>query len=53
VKAALANRLGPVKVRGRHFAIDEGSEAGIWNGLKRQQKNVIRSHEQTSANIVK
>jgi hypothetical protein len=29
VKAALANGLGLPKVRGRHPAIDEGSEAGI------------------------
>jgi hypothetical protein len=29
VKAALANGLEPPKVRGRHPAIDEGSEAEI------------------------
>jgi hypothetical protein len=29
VKAALTDRLESSKVRGRHFAIDEGSEAGI------------------------
>jgi hypothetical protein len=30
VKAVLANGLESPKVRGRHFAMDEGSEAGIF-----------------------
>jgi hypothetical protein len=36
VKAALVNGLEPPKVRGCHFAIDEGSEAGIWEWIEVQ-----------------
>jgi hypothetical protein len=36
VKAALANGLEPPKVRGRHSAIDEGSEADILQWIEAQ-----------------
>jgi hypothetical protein len=36
LKAALANGLGPPKVRGRHPAIDEGSEAEILEWIEAQ-----------------
>jgi hypothetical protein len=36
VKAALANRLEPPKVRGRHPPIDEGSEAEILEWIETQ-----------------
>jgi hypothetical protein len=36
MKKALANGLEPPKIRGRHFAIDEGSEAGILEWIEAQ-----------------
>jgi hypothetical protein len=36
VKAALAKGLEPPKVRGRHLAIDEGSETGILESIEAQ-----------------
>jgi hypothetical protein len=36
VKEALANGLEPPKVRGCHFAIDEGSEARILEWIEMQ-----------------
>jgi hypothetical protein len=38
VNATLRNGLEPPKVRGRHFAIDEGSEAGILEWIEAQEE---------------